>query len=61
MKKSQNHGSGIKKVTLRRETIARLTVGELGRARGGRDDTLTSLVSCKETAPTCVQYSEECL
>jgi hypothetical protein len=56
MKKIQGHGPHIKKITLRREIIARLTVGELGRARGGRDDTLTSLVSCKETAPTCVAW-----
>lgn len=61
MKKSQNQRSGVKKIVLRRETIARLTLGELGRARGGREDTLTSLVSCKETAPTCIRESDACL
>jgi len=61
MKKSQDHGSGIKKITLHRETIARLTVDELERARGGREDTLTSLVSCKETTPTCIRDTDACL
>jgi len=59
MKRIQGHGPHIKKITLRGEIIARLTVGELGGARGGRDDTttiITSLVSCKETAPTCVLW-----
>jgi hypothetical protein len=63
MKKSQDHGSHIKKIALRRETIARLTVGDLGRARGGKvdTDTATSLVSCKETAPTCVRDTDACV
>ena len=55
MKRIQGHGPHIKKITLRGEIIARLTVGELGRARGGRQDLDTSLVSCVETSPTCVK------
>jgi hypothetical protein len=47
----------IKRITLRRETIARLTFGQLELARGGAGGDAGAptslLVSCKETAPTC--------
>jgi hypothetical protein len=47
----------IKRITLQRETIARLTFGQLDLARGGAGgggkDT-SFLVSCIETNPTCV-------
>jgi hypothetical protein len=55
MKKSQDHGPRNKKITLNREIIARLTVSELERARGGHQDPdPTSLASCQETNPVCV-------
>lgn len=54
MKKNRNIAPrALGKVVLRRETIAHLTVGDLGRARGGQDNSNacttgadTSLLSC---------------
>ena len=51
MKKIRNNASrALSKVVLHRETIAVLTVGHLGQARGGDDGTAaggdTSFVSC---------------
>jgi len=62
MKKNQKLGRrAIKKITLHRETIARLTFAQLERARGGNRNQDTSLVSCKETEPTCLRDSDACL
>jgi hypothetical protein len=62
MKKNLNLGPRvIKKITLHRETIAGLTFAHLERARGGNRNQDTSLVSCKETEPTCIQESDACL
>ena len=54
MKKIRNDASrAVSKVMLRRETIAALTVGHLGQARGGDEGTAaggdTSFVSCLNT------------
>jgi hypothetical protein len=63
MKKNLNLGPRvIKKITLHRETIARLTFTQLERARGGERNQDTSYnVSCKETATTCLRESDECV
>jgi hypothetical protein len=61
MKKNLHRGPrAIKKITLHRETIATLTFAHLERARGGNRNQDTSLVSCKETEPTCLRDSDVC-
>jgi hypothetical protein len=63
MKKNGDQGTRtIKRITLHRETIARLTFGQLDRVAGGKGDPPeTSLASCQETVSTCLQESDACV
>jgi hypothetical protein len=63
MKKNGNQRTRtIKRITLYRETIARLTFGQLDRVGGGKGDPPeTSLASCQVTITTCLQESDACL